>query len=77
MRQRIHQVPVSKEHPLWEDALMWHDVLPNYTCDQETLAAVEAKSKQKILVYLEKYEDEIKGTKYVQYLKADDGVPPQ
>lgn len=77
VRLRIHQVPVSKEHPLWEDALMWQDVLPNYTCDQETLAAVEAKSKKKILAYLEKYEHEIKGTKHVLYLRAEDGVPPQ
>jgi hypothetical protein len=77
VRLRIHQVPVSKEHPLWEDALMWQDVLPNYTCDQETLAAVEAKSKKKILAYLEKYENEIKGTKHVLYLRAEDGVPPQ
>jgi len=74
---RIHQVPVSKEHPLWANTLMWQDALPYYTCDQATLAAVEAKYKGHLVKYLEEYDQEIKGTKYVQYLRPEDGVPPQ
>jgi len=76
-RARIHQVPVNKDHPLWEKALAWHKALPNFVFDQEAFQKLEAEGKQNILVYLEKYDHEIKGTKYVQYLRPDDGVPPQ
>jgi hypothetical protein len=74
-RLRIHQVPVNKEHPLWEQVLGWQQSLPSYAFDQQKLATSEAKDKAKILEYLKNYEDEVKGTKHVLYLRPEDGVP--
>ena len=74
-RGRIHQVPVNKQHPLWEEVLAWQESLPNYTFDQHALAAAEAEGKPKIMDYLADYDSEVKGTKHVQYLRAEDGVP--
>ena len=74
-RGRIHQVPVKKDDPLWEQALTWQKTLPNYTFDPSALAKIEAKSKDKILEYLDYYDREVKGTKHVKYLRPEDGVP--
>lgn len=74
-RGRIHQVPVNKDHPLWEQALTWQKTLPNYTFDRSALAEIEAKKQTKILKYLKYYDSEVKGTKHVMYLRPEDGVP--
>ncbi|MBW1924657.1 MAG: hypothetical protein JRF59_10915 [Deltaproteobacteria bacterium] len=74
-RARVHQVPLNPNHELWSKALAWQKALPNYSFDQAVLATMEAENKEKIREYLRKYESEIKGTKYVQYLRPEDGVP--
>lgn len=74
-RGRIHMVPVHKQHPLWEKALTSQRSLPNRTFDQQALDAAEAEGKEKILKYLKYYENEVKGTKHVLYLRPEHGVP--
>jgi hypothetical protein len=39
------------------------------------MTAVEAKNHPKIIKYLQEYHTEIAGTKYVHYLRPEDGVP--
>ncbi|MGD8255616.1 MAG: hypothetical protein PVF48_14565, partial [Syntrophobacterales bacterium] len=73
-RGRIHQVPVNQYHELWSDALTWQKTLPNYVPDPAAIAAVEAKNHPKMIKYLQKYHTEIAGTKYVHYLRPEDGV---
>ncbi len=74
-RARIHQVPVNPQHELWQKALAWQKTLPNYTTDPSALAQVEAKAHPKILEYIQYYHTEVEGTKHVQYLRPEDGVP--
>ena len=74
-RLRLHQVPVHLGHPLWEDALNWQKTLPNYEFDRSVLAQIAAENKAKIQEYLEVYKTKVAGTKYVQYLRPEDGVP--
>jgi len=73
-RGRIHQVPVNKQHPLWEKVLMWQQTVPNYTVDPKALVAAEAEGKPKILEYLKYYESKVKGTKHVLYVRPEDGI---
>ena len=73
-RGRIHQVPLNKEHPLWENVLTWQQTVPNYTVDPQAFAAVEAQGKPNILEYLKNYESKVKGTKHVLYLRPEDGI---
>ena len=75
-RARIHQVPVNKDHELWEEALEWKRSLPNRTFDEQHLATAEAESKSKIVEYLRYYESEVKGTKHVLFLRPEDGITP-
>lgn len=74
-RGRVHQIPVNKQHPLWEEAVTSQRTLPNRTFDQQALAAAETEEKDKIIEYLNYYDSEVKGTKHVLYLRPDDGVP--
>ena len=74
-RARIHQVPVNPHHELWSSALTWQKTLPNYAPDPAAIAPVEAKAHPKIINYIQKYHTEIEGTKHVQYLRPEDGVP--
>jgi hypothetical protein len=74
-RLRLHQVPVHPGHPLWEDALNWQKTLPSYEFDRSVLAQTAAENKAKIQKYLEAYKTKVAGTKYVQYLRPEDGVP--
>jgi len=74
-RLRLHQVPVHPGHPLWEDALNWQKTLPNYEFDRSVLAQIAAENKAKIQEYLEVYKTKVAGTKHVQYLRPEDGVP--
>jgi hypothetical protein len=76
-RARMHLVPVNTQHELWEKTLSWNSSLPNYSFDMQHLAVAENESKQKILDYLRYYEDEVKGTKHVIYLRPEDGVSPE
>jgi hypothetical protein len=56
-------------------ALTWQKTLPNYAPDPAAIAAVEAKAHPKIIKYLQKFHTEVAGTKHVQYLRPEDGVP--
>jgi hypothetical protein len=73
-RARLHQVPVNPQSEMWQDALTWQKTLPNYTPDQGALAQIEAENHAKIMEYLQHYQTEVAGTKYVQYLRPEDGV---
>ena len=74
-RARLHHVPVNPQHEMWRDALTWQKTLPSYKPDPAALAQIEAKNHPKIIDYLQKYPTEVAGTKYVQYLRPDDGIP--
>ena len=74
-RARLHQVPINPQHEMWQDALTWQKTLPNYKPDAAALAEIEAKNHDKITEYLQNYQNEVAGTKYVQYLKPEDGIP--
>jgi len=74
-RARLHQVPVNPQSEMWQDALTWQKTLPNYKPDAAALAEIEAKNHDKITEYLQNYQNEVAGTKYVQYLKPEDGIP--
>jgi hypothetical protein len=75
-RGRVHQVPVNKEDPLWNEVIQATKTLPNYAFDQQVMAEAEAKEKHKITQYLEYYETSVKGTDHVLYLRPGDGVSP-
>ena len=74
-RARLHQVPLNPQSEMWQDALTWQKTLPNYKPDAAALAEIEAKNHDKITEYLQNYQNEVAGTKYVQYLKPEDGIP--
>jgi hypothetical protein len=72
-RARIHQVPINKNHELWQEAQQWRQSLPNFTFDPAMISAMEAESRTKINEYMQYYEREVKGTKHVLYLRPEDG----
>ena len=74
-RLRVHQIPINPSHELWQDAMTWQQTLPNYTVDPAVLSQMEAKGHAKLVKYLDKYHTKIVGTKHVQYLRPEDGVP--
>lgn len=76
-RARLHQVPVNPQHEMWQDALTWQKTLPNYKPDPAALAQIEAKNHPKIIKYLQEYHTEIAGSKYVHYLRPEDGIVPE
>lgn len=73
-RARIHQVPINKNHELWPEAQEWRKSLSNFTFDPALLSAMENESRDKINEYLQYYDQEVKGTKHVLYLRPEDGV---
>ena len=73
-RGRLHFIPINKEHELWNETLSSYSLLPNYAFDRQYLVDLENKNKQKILDYLNSYDNEVKGTKHVNYLRPEDGV---
>ena len=73
-RGRLHFIPINKQHDLWNETLSSYGSLPNYEFDMQHLADVETKNKPKILEYLNHYDNEVKGTKHVNYLRPEDGV---
>ena len=73
-RGRLHFVPLNPRHELWNETLTSYRNLPNYTFDRRHFAAIESENKQKILEYLIYYENDVKGSKHVNYLKPEDGV---
>jgi hypothetical protein len=73
-RARLHQVPINPQHEMWQDALTWQKTLPTYKPDAAALAQIEAKNHPKIIEYLQQYHTEVDGTKYVQYLRPEDGI---
>ncbi len=74
-RARVHQIPVNPNHELWQEALTWSKSLPNYTFDKAGIDQLQAKGHNKIVEYLQDYQTEVVGTKHVQYLRPEDGVP--
>ena len=73
-RVRVHQIPVSPNHELWQDALTWSKTLPFYTFEKPGLDELQAKGHDKIVKYLQEYPTEVAGTKHVLYLRPEDGV---
>ncbi len=74
-RGRLHQVPLNKEDPLWNTIMNELPSLPNRAFDQEKMALAEAEGKAQITEYLQHYDQEVKGSKYVGYLRPEDGIP--
>lgn len=74
LRARIHQVPINRNHELWSEAQKWRRTLPNFTFDPALLLAMEAENKDKINEYLQYFNQEVKGTKHVLYLRPEDGL---
>jgi hypothetical protein len=75
-RGRIHQVPVNKSDPLWNEVVGAFKTNPNRGFQAAAIAAAEAEGRPKIREYLRLYDTEIKGSKYVLYLNRQDGVSP-
>ena len=59
---------------MWQDALTWQKTLPSYKPDTAALGQIEAKDHSKIIEYLKDYHTEVAGSKYLQYLRPDDGI---
>ena len=75
-RGRIHQVPVNKSNPLWDEVVTALRTNPNRGFLASALTEAEAEGKPKIREYLSRYDKEVKGTDHVSYLNRQDGVSP-
>ena len=70
----IYQIPLNKQHSLWEEALDWQGILPNYTYDQETLAFEEGENRTAIQNYILNYKNVGVMTEPIGKLSPEDGV---